>query len=94
MRAPWLHSPRCSFYGTLPTAWGDVDSWPSLQNLYLSSNNFSGTLPAVSTRSCCLGPLRVLRPCGLAFPVARAVLRAAAGLGPGGGAVPAGADAH
>ena len=36
------------FYGTLPRAWGEVDTWPQLQNIYLNDNNLTGTLPVVS----------------------------------------------
>ncbi|KAL4421913.1 hypothetical protein ABPG77_005197 [Micractinium sp. CCAP 211/92] len=33
------------FYGTLPSGWGEVDTWTQLQNLYLNDNNLTGTLP-------------------------------------------------
>ena len=41
------------FYGTLPRAWGEVDTWPQLQNMYLNDNNLTGTLPEVRQRVPC-----------------------------------------
>lgn len=39
--------PLLRFYGTLPSGWGEVDTWTQLQNLYLNDNNLTGTLPQV-----------------------------------------------
>lgn len=36
------------FYGTLPSGWGEVDTWTQLQNLYLNDNNLTGGLPQAS----------------------------------------------
>jgi hypothetical protein len=33
------------FYGPFPPEWFETDAWPSLQNLYLTDNELSGTLP-------------------------------------------------
>ena len=49
--SPLPTRPSCrSFHGTLPKDWGDVDTFSSLQNVYLNDNNLTGSLPEVGGR--------------------------------------------
>jgi hypothetical protein len=58
-----------AFHGPLPQQWFEPDSWPSLQNLFLSSNPIGGTLPESQPGS--LRSLTQLRinNCGITGPL-------------------------